>query len=215
MNGVPTISNLIYEIRGHKVMLDSDLAGLYEVPVKVLNQAVKRNTQRFLPDFMFQLTLDEVQNLKSQFATSSWKSNKKQPLSLKKEKNLKSQIVTSSLISQIAISSWGGRRKLPYAFTEHGILMLSSVLNSQRAMEVNIAVMRVFVQMRQFVLQSAPHLNEIKELKQMLLLHIENTDTRFNEHSERINQIIEVLNNLIEQPPPRRRIGFHAGASNE
>jgi len=96
MNGVPTISNLIYEIRGHKVMLDSDLAGLYEVPVKVLNQAVKRNTQRFLPDFMFQLTLDEVQNLKSQFATSSWKSNKKQSLSLEKEQNLKSQIVISS-----------------------------------------------------------------------------------------------------------------------
>ena len=206
MNGVPTIFNLIHEIRGHKVMLDSDLAGLYEVPTFRLNEAVKRNINRFPPDFMFQLTVDEAQNLKSQFAISSFEKPKKPPLTLEKEQNL---------ISQIAISSWGGRRKLPYAFTEHGILMLSSVLNSQRAMEVNIAVMRVFVQMRQFVLQSAPHVNEIKELKQMLLLHIENTDTRFNEHGERINQIIEVLNNLIEQPPTRRRIGFHAGKDEE
>ena len=224
MNNATAISNLIYEIRGQKVMLDSDLAGLYEVPVGALNQAVKRNKERFPADFMFQLTADEVRNLKSQFVISSLENREKSPLTLEKEQNLKSQFVISSLEprkkgqnlkSQIVTSSWGGRRIQPYAFTEHGILMLSSVLNSPRAMEVNITVMRIFVQMRQFVLQNAPHLNEIKELKQMLLLHIENTDTRFHEHGERIAQIIEVLNNLIEHPPPRRRIGFHAGNDGE
>ena len=179
MNDITPISaaipNLIHEIRGYKVMLDSDLACLYGVPVKVLNQAVKRNIERFPVDFMFQLILDEV-------------------------KNLKSQIVTSS---------WGGRRKLPFVFTEHGVLMLSSVLNSERAIEVNITIMRVFTNIRQYMLQQASKMDEIKELRRMLLLHIENTDARLRGHDERIEQIILVLNNLIEQPKPKRQIGFH------
>jgi hypothetical protein len=86
--------------------------------------------------------------------------------------------------------------------------MLSSVLNSRRAIDVNIEIMRVFTNIRRFMLQHASKIDEIKELKQMLLLHIDNTDNRFNEHSERINQIIRVLNNLIEHPTPKRKIGF-------
>ena len=97
------MKSLIFEVRGHQVMLDEDLAKIYKVETRVLNQAVKRNINRFPPEFMFQLTKEEYESLKSQFATS----------------NLKSQFVTSS---------WGGRRKLPTAFTEHGVVMLSSVL---------------------------------------------------------------------------------------
>lgn len=105
------IQQKIYEIRGEKVMLDKDLASLYQIEVKRLNEAVKRNIRRFPSDFMFQLTKEEWSNLKSQFATSSW----------------------------------GGVRKLPYAFTEQGVAMLSSVLNSEIAIEVNIAIMRTFL----------------------------------------------------------------------
>src|SRR3990172_6468632 len=100
---VEVITSKIYLLRGHKVMLDNDLAELYQVATGRLNEQVKRNTDRFPDDFMFQLTLKECENL----------------------------------ISQNAISSWGGRRKLPYVFTEHGVLMLSSVLNSKRAIAVN------------------------------------------------------------------------------
>ena len=106
MNIIQSIQNRIYEIRGERVMLDFDLAAIYEVPTKALNQGVKRNLKRFPEDFMFQLTEKEWENLKSQNATSSW----------------------------------GGRRKRPYAFTEHGVLMLSSVLNSDRAIQVNIQI---------------------------------------------------------------------------
>lgn len=105
-------------IRGQKVMLDEDLAELYEVQTKRLNEQVKRNKDRFPSDFMFQLTKEEFENLKSQFATSSW----------------------------------GGRRILPYTFTEHGVLMLSSVLKSKRAIKVNIQIMRIFTKMRKLLM---------------------------------------------------------------
>jgi len=104
-------------MRGHKVMLDKDLAALYAVGTRDLNKAVSRNLARFPVDFMFQLNTKEFKNLMSQFGTSSW----------------------------------GGTRKLPYAFTEHGILMLSSVLKSRRAIEVNIQIMRAFVKLRQLL----------------------------------------------------------------
>lgn len=110
----------IYEIRGHKVMLDSELAGLYGVETRVLNQAVRRNIERFPDDFMIQLTREEFDNLLSQFVTSS-------------------------------STNYGGRRKLPYVFTEQGVAMLSSVLNSARSVQVNIAIMRAFVNMRRLV----------------------------------------------------------------
>ena len=115
---VEQIQSRIFVIRGINVMLSSDLAQLYGVEVKVLNQAVKRNTDRFPVDFMFQLTLEEFGALKSQIVTSSW---------------------------------GGLRRALPYVFTEHGILMLSSVLRSRRAVQVNIEIMRAFVSLRELV----------------------------------------------------------------
>ena len=114
------VERRIYEIRGHKVMLDSELAGLYGVETRVMNQAVRRNLERFPDDFMIQLTREEFDNLISQFVTSS-------------------------------LTNYGGRRKLPYVFTEQGVAMLSSVLKSQRAVQVNIAIMRAFVNMRRLV----------------------------------------------------------------
>ena len=103
----------------------------------------------------------------------------------------------------------GGRRYLPYAFTEQGVSMLSSVLNSDKAIEINIAIMRIFVKIRQIASQETSKINEIKELRQILLLHIDNTDKRFGEHNKKINQIIEVLNNLVEQPKQNKNpIGF-------
>jgi hypothetical protein len=123
---VQLIERRIYLIRGHKVMIDIDLADLYQVPTKRLNEQVRRNRTRFPRDFMFQLTTTEAEALRSQIATSK--------------------------------SSRGGRRYLPYAFTEQGVAMLSSVLNSERAIEVNIAIMRAFVKLRQ-MLESNEELN--------------------------------------------------------
>ena len=142
------IENLIYEIRGQKVMFDSDLAALYEVELKVMNQAVKRNIGRFPPDFMFQLTLDEWNSLRSQFVTSK--------------------------------SKRGGRRYVPYVFTEQGVSMLSSVINSERAIEVNINIMRAFVQLRRYVLSQNKD-EQIAELRKLLMLYIEKNDKRVNE----------------------------------
>jgi hypothetical protein len=127
---VAQIESKIFLIRGQKVMLDADLALLYEVETKVLNQAVKRNIERFPEDFMFQLSAEEFANLRSQSDTS----------------NLRSQIV---------ISSWGGARTPPYAFTGQGVSILSSVLHSSRAIQVNIEIMRAFVQLRQMLASNA------------------------------------------------------------
>jgi hypothetical protein len=137
------IERKIYLIRGCKVMLDSDLAELYEVPTKALNQAVRRNLDRFPPDFMFQLNNEELENLRSQSVTSS--------------------------------SSHGGRRNAPYAFTEHGVAMLSSVLASKRAVALNILIIRAFVRLREYL---ATH----KELAQKL----EDIERTQHEHSANI-----------------------------
>ena len=125
------IENKILFLRGRRVMLDRDLAVLYGVPTKVLIQAVKRNRPRFPPDFMFQLTKTESQNLRSQFVTSSW----------------------------------GGTRYLPRVFTELGVAMLSSVLNSELAIQVNIAIMRVFVRMKEVVPQYRKLVERVRELE--------------------------------------------------
>ena len=164
------IKSMIHEIRGYKVMLDSDLAQLYEVPTHRLNEAVKRNAKRFPSDFMFQLTDDE------------WK----------------------SLISQFAISknSRGGRRFAPHVFTEHGVSMLSTVLNSERAIEINIKIMRTFVQLRHYVVAKPDNNSQIAELRKLLMLYIEKND-------KCVNDIIIALNNLIDQPKPTKRIGFN------
>jgi len=131
---VEDIQNRIYTIRGVQVMLDEDLSALYSVETKVLNQAVKRNKERFPVEFMFQLNESEVEILRSQFVTS------------KSPSNLKSQFVTSS---------WGGRRYLPYAFTEQGVAMLSTVLRSETAINISIQIMNAFVAMRRLLLTNA------------------------------------------------------------
>jgi len=169
------IQRMIYEIRGQKVMLDSDLAVLYQVETKVINQAVKRNTDRFPHEFMFQLTQAEYGNLKSQIVTSSW----------------------------------GGRRKLPYAFTEHGVIMLSSVLNSKIATQINIAVVKAFIEMRRFI--EKPVRQKLEDLEKVLMLHIDDTNHNFTNQTAVINEIIIALNNLIKKPPKTRQIGFNAG----
>ncbi len=128
---VERIERLIYLIRSQKVMLDMDLADLYGVETKRLNEQVKRNIERFPDDFMFRLTKSESLNLKSQFATSNW----------------------------------GGRRTLPYAFTEQGVAMLSSVLNSKRAVQVNIEIMRTFVRLRQMLLSNKDLSRWLEELE--------------------------------------------------
>ncbi|MCL2800311.1 MAG: ORF6N domain-containing protein [Treponema sp.] len=175
-NELIPIQKMIYEIRGKKVMLDSDLADLYEIPTHRLNEAVKRNMKRFPEDFMFQLTEDEWENLRSQFAIS-------------RDKH-------------------GGRRYLPLVFTEHGILMLSSVLNSDKAIEVNIQIMKIFVHLRQYALSQNDTSEQIVELRKLLMLHIENCDYRFSEHDKAIKHIIQVLNNLIDKPKEAKTIGF-------
>ncbi|MFP3041999.1 ORF6N domain-containing protein [Treponema primitia] len=171
MDEVIPIHTLIHEIRGCKVIIDSDLAALYQVETKVLNQAVKRNIGRFPLDFMFQLTEDEWQTLRS-------------------------QIVTSKIDEKR-----GGRRVAPYAFTEHGILMLSSVLKSDTAIDVNIKIMRVFIQMRQYVLSQTGTNEQIMELRKLLLLYIENND-------KRVEDILQALNRFIANPPVSKPIGF-------
>ena len=164
------IKNKIYEIRRQKVMLDRELAVLYGVEIKRLNESVKRNLKRFPPEFMFQLTNIEWDNLRSQIATLNTDT----------------------------------RKYRPYAFTEHGILMLSSVLNSDRAIEINIQIMKTFVSMRRYTLSQNEKKEQIIELRKLLMLYIEKND-------KRVNNIIIVLNNLIEQPKKTKTIGFRTG----
>lgn len=133
------VATKIYFIRNQKIMLDSDLAELYGVQTKVLNQAVKRKLHRFPKDFMFQLTEKEyLTNLKSQFVTSS--------------------TITGKV-------KWGGKRKLPYAFTEHGTVMLASVLNSERAVAVSLQVVRIFIKLRQILETNKELAQKIEQLE--------------------------------------------------
>ncbi len=151
------IENLIHVIRGKQVMLDRDLARLYGVEARALNQAVKRNMERFPEDFMFQLSKEEFENLRSQIVTSS------------EEEILKSQNV---------ISSWGGIRKWPYVFTENGVAMLSSVLRSQQAISINIQIMRAFNAMRHFIASNAQVFQRVENIeKNILALNASKVDT--------------------------------------
>lgn len=156
----------IYYIRDQKVMLDSDLAELYEVETRVLNQQVKRNLDRFPEDFMFQLSDLEWETLKSQNATSSW----------------------------------GGRRKAPYAFTEHGVLMLSSVLNSKRSIAVNIQIMRIFTKLREMLTDNLNLQLDIEEIKKKLTNHSKNIELVFNY----LDELMEKKDN----EKPRKQIGY-------
>jgi hypothetical protein len=174
---VQLIEQRIYLIRGQKIMMDFDLAELYGVPTRQLNQQVTRNKKRFPEDFMFRLTKEEAEFLRLQFATSS--------------PNLRSQIVISS-------SGYGGRRYLPYAFTEQGVAMLSSVLNSEQAIEVNIAIMRAFVRLRQM-------LETNEELNRKFAAVISKLST----HDKYFRVVFDELRKLNEKPRSSgRQIGF-------
>ena len=177
---IQLIERRIYLIRGHKVMIDVDLAELYEVPTYRLNEQVQRNRKRFPNDFMFRLTKPEAEALRSQFAISKTSQG-----------GLRSQFATSK-------PGRGGRRYLPYAFTEQGIAMLSSVLSSERAIEVNIAIMRAFVKMRQL-------LESNEELNRKFAAVIRKLAT----HDKYFTVVFDELKKLNEAPtPPRKQIGF-------
>jgi hypothetical protein len=176
------IERRIYLIRGEKVMLDSDLAALYGVPTKALNLAVRRNSTRFPSDFMFQLTQAETQGLRLQIGTS----NKVARCGLP---GLRFQNETSK-------SRRGGRRYLPYAFTEQRVAMLSSVLRSPRAVQVNIAIMRTFVRLREILLSNADLARKLNAL-----------ETKYDTQSKAVFDAIRELMVPPEKPP--RQIGFH------
>ncbi|MBX2954361.1 MAG: ORF6N domain-containing protein [Leadbetterella sp.] len=177
MSTSPTIAddriiNKIYQLRERKIMLDSDLAELYGVETKVLNQAVKRNIERFPEDFMFQLSANEHNSLRSQNVTSNTK---------------------------------GGRRYLPFAFTEQGVAMLSSVLKSKTAIHVNIQVIRVFTRMRELLLNNREILLKLEKVEKKLLKQ----DTIQHRQGKEIQSIFEVLKELLNSPQEARKvIGF-------
>jgi phage regulator Rha-like protein len=182
---IVSIQNRIYEIRGERVMLDKDLAFLYETETKSLNLAVKRNIKRFPPDFMFQLTQEEWSNLRFQFETS------------KNSNSLRFQFET------LKIGRGQHSKYLPYAFTEQGVAMLSGVLNSDKAIEMNISIMRAFVEVRKILLQQNDLKEQLKELKK-----------RVGGHDVQLSQIYDALENLLDEKAAQRkwdereRIGF-------
>jgi phage regulator Rha-like protein len=184
MQIIQSIQNRIYEIRGERVMIDKDLAALYETETKALNLAVKRNIKRFPKDFMFQLSKEEFEDLRFQFETSE-----------KDDQPLRLQTETSK--------GRGGTRYLPYAFTEQGVAMLSGILNSDKAINMNIAIMRAFVEVRKVLLKQNDLREQMKEIKE-----------RLGEHDAQLNQIYNAMENLLDEKAAqkkwdeRERIGF-------
>ena len=176
---IAAITSTIRTVRGQKVLLDEDLARIYGVPTKALNQAVKRNLERFPGDFMFQLTRKEFENLKSQFVTSS---------------------------------SHGGRRKLPFAFTENGAVMAAYVLNSPAAVRMGVFVVRAFFQMREL-------LRGTKELARQLADLEKKLTARLDGHEVAIVEVLRRVMDILDPPPlpvpPKRQIGFHVRPDDE
>lgn len=181
------IQSKIYEIRGHKVMIDRDLAELYQVTTGNLNKSVQRNIKRFPSDFMFQLTKEEFDQLKT------------------------------NLIFQNGISNWGGTRKLPYAFTEQGLAMLSGILNSDTAIQVNINIMRAFVAMRRLISNPPVDKNaELREEMKKLKDYMEEIFADQNDINEDTRIQLELINQTLAElqvhqklsDKPRRPIGF-------
>jgi ORF6N domain len=164
------IQSRIFDLRGHRVLLDRDLAAFYGLPTKALNQAVRRNADRFPADFWFLLTPEEVAGLKSQIVTSK--------------------------------ASRGGIRKPPSVFTEHGALMAATVLNSSRAVQMSLLVIRAFVAVRQMVQEQGALATKLAEL-----------ESRLGAHDEQLAEIIEAIRQLALPPGPGhgRKIGFHPG----
>ena len=191
---IEPIEALILNLRGQQVLLDRDLAMLYGVETRALNQAVQRNIERFPEDFMFQLTKEEFENWKSQFATSNAE-NLKSQIVISNYGNLKSQFATSSdenWKSQFVTSNSikMGARKRPYAFTENGIAMLSSVLRSPTAIQVNIRIMRAFTAMRQFIGSHAQMFQRMETLERTqlsLMAFREETNQKFDEVFKRLD----------------------------
>ncbi len=163
---IQNIEKMIYVIRGQNVMLDSDLADLYDLPTKRLNEQVKRNLDRFPPDFLLKLTVEESEILRSQNATSS---------------------------------SYGGRRYTPFVFTENGVAMLSSVLKSKKAIQVNIAIMRIFTKLRSFLLLEKDLSNKVDGLER-------GTSHLFKVVFERLDNIEEIVTPKLD--PKRKKIGL-------
>lgn len=184
---IERIARAIHFLRGQRVLLDFDLAALYGVTTKVLNQARKRHQNRFPNDFMFRLTNEEVSILRSQFVTSRLQAPGNQLI-----RSTWSRGVTSS-------KKHGGFRYRPYAFTEQGVAMLSSILNSERAVRVNIAIMRAFVKLR-----------GVLETNRELARKFAELERRVGKHDETIDAILEAIRQLMAPPEkPRREIGFH------
>jgi hypothetical protein len=179
-----SIQNRIYEIRGQRVMLDRDLAGLYEIETRSLNQAAKRNIRRFPEDFMFRLTKAELETIKRQTNI------------IKDEFSMSSQIVMTYSDKRPATA-------LPYVFTEQGVATLSGVINSDKAISMNIAIMWAFVAVRQVLLKQHDIELQLKEIKE-----------RIGEHDVQLNQIYEAMENLLDEKAAERkweereRIGF-------
>ncbi len=186
MNIIQSIQNRIYEIRGERVMLDRDLAALYETETKALNLAVKRNLKRFPKDFMIQLTKEEFEGLRFQIETLEKTDNR---LRLQNE----------------TLKTGRGQHSkyLPYAFTEQGVAMLSGVLNSDKAINMNIAIMRAFVEVRKVLLRQNDLKEQLKEIRE-----------RLGEHDAQLNQIYDAMENLLDEKAAQRkwndreRIGF-------
>ncbi len=183
MKIIRSIQNRIYELRGERVMLDFDLAALYEVETRALNQAVKRNVERFPGDFMFQLKPHEYQSLRYQL-----------------------DMIKRSSSSQIVMMELPQNRTdkyLPYAFTEQGVAMLSGVLHSAKAVQMNIAIMRAFVEIRRIALSHSDIKKQLQEIKK-----------RIGTHDENIAQLYDAIENLLDEKAAqrkwddRRRIGF-------
>lgn len=171
-----SIQNRIYEIRGERVMLDKDLANLYEIETKSLNLSVRRNIERFPEDFMFQLTKEEFESIRFQ---------------------------RESLEKNDVQKSWGGTRYLPYAFTEQGVAMLSGIINSKKAIGMNIAIMRAFVAVRRIIFKESNVAAQIEQVKD-----------RLSEHDTQLNNIYDAMENLLDEKASqkkwddRERIGF-------
>ena len=221
MNDVQAIQSKIYEMRGMKVMLDFDLAAMYGVQTRVLNQSVKRNIERFPEDFMFQLTRGEYEILtnsiyKSQVMTSNHIGNQEVHI-------LMSQIVTSRFLDKADTpedQKWGGSRKMPYAFTENGVAMLSSVLRSPLAIQVNIGIMRAFTEFRRMAAKLPPpdttaDIAQLRKDFEGLKLDIEDILHDQNDINEstraQLDAISTALAELQADKPrmkPRRKIGF-------
>ena len=187
MRIIKSIQNRIYELRGERIMLDFDLAALYEVETRALNQAMKRNISRFPIDFMFRLTSREWEDMRSQFVTA-----------YETQSTMRSQFVIASQVKR-------NTKVTPYAFTEQGVAMLSGILNSEKAIAMNIAIMRAFVEIKRVLIQESDLREQLKQIKE-----------RIGEHDVQLNQLYDAMENLLDENAAqkkwgeRERIGFKA-----